>query len=180
MRHRQGRSLPRANTHPFLFTLITLTAAAELGLTTFLISAGNEIGTWASPRYHSLYVVCESINLWSAHYDLDRLILLCFEAAWTLLFAMAYMIWVVDGSTHLLAHIASSVVWLLLTSILWVSSPFRSVIALNLHKHTTGQGTGAGIMHNTRTGGNCPGHPPISRFVIILVMWHNLTNAHKT
>ena len=45
-----------AQRHPFLFTLMTLTAAAELGLTAFLISAGNEIQTWSSPGYHSLCV----------------------------------------------------------------------------------------------------------------------------
>lgn len=31
-------------------------ALAELGLTAFLIEAGNEHHTWPSPRYHSLYV----------------------------------------------------------------------------------------------------------------------------
>ncbi|KAL1951958.1 hypothetical protein VTO73DRAFT_1107 [Trametes versicolor] len=122
---RQRRSTMRANYHPFLFTLMTLTATAELGLTAFLISAGNEAQTWASPRYHSL------------------LILLCFSSAWTLLFSGAYVLWLVDGAVHLLAQVASSVVWLLLAAILW--------------------GVGAGLMHNTRSGGNCAGRPPLSR-----------------
>ncbi|OBZ79613.1 Major facilitator superfamily domain-containing protein 1 [Grifola frondosa] len=122
---RQRRSAIRANYHPFLFTLMTLTATAELGLTAFLISAGNEVHTWASPGYHSL------------------LILLCFSSAWTLIFSAAYVLWIVDGAVHILAQVASSVFWLLLTSILW--------------------GTAAGIMHNTRTGGDCPERAPISR-----------------
>lgn len=45
----------KARYHPFLFALVTFAAMAELGLTAFLISAGNENGTWPSPRYHSLY-----------------------------------------------------------------------------------------------------------------------------
>jgi hypothetical protein len=35
---------------------MTFSAMAELGLTAFLISAGNEDRTWPSARYHSLYV----------------------------------------------------------------------------------------------------------------------------
>ena len=42
--------------HPFLFVLITICAMAELGLTAFLISAGNENHNWPSTRYHSLCV----------------------------------------------------------------------------------------------------------------------------
>ncbi|KAI0932223.1 hypothetical protein AcV5_004494 [Taiwanofungus camphoratus] len=122
---RARRCPPRAISHPYLFTLMTLTAMAELGLTAFLISAGNEIHTWASPGYYSL------------------LILLCFEAAWTLLFAGAYVIWVMDGAVHLLANIASSVIWLLLTSVLW--------------------GAGTGLMHSSRTSGSCPERASLSR-----------------
>ncbi|CAL1695884.1 unnamed protein product [Somion occarium] len=98
---------------------MALIAAAELGLTAFLFTAGNDISTWATPGYHSLLIV------------------LCFEAAWTLVFSTAYMIWVVDGAVHLLANVASSVFWLLLTSILW--------------------GTGAGLIHSSRSGGSCLG-----------------------
>lgn len=46
----------RTQTHPFLFTLMTLTAAAELGLTAFLISAGNKIQV-STGAYRSLYVL---------------------------------------------------------------------------------------------------------------------------
>ncbi|PFH54500.1 hypothetical protein AMATHDRAFT_52114 [Amanita thiersii Skay4041] len=111
--------------HPFLFLLMTCTAMAELGLTAFLISAGNESRTWPTPRYHSL------------------LILFLFNSTWTTLFSAAYMVWMMDGGGQLLASIASSVIWLMLTSILW--------------------GSAAGIMHNTRTGTNCAGRAVISR-----------------
>ncbi|TBU35226.1 hypothetical protein BD311DRAFT_208229 [Dichomitus squalens] len=143
MRYR--RVAMRADYHPFLFTLMTLTAAAELGLTAFLISAGNEARTWSSPGYHSLSVParpkCRS-RLTESHLR-SSLILMCFSSAWTLLFSTAYVLWIVDGAVHILAQVASSVIWLLLTSILW--------------------GLGAGFMHNARTGGNCAGHAPISR-----------------
>lgn len=47
-------SFVKAHYHPFLFALIMLSAMAELGLTSFLIGAGNENGTWPSERYHSM------------------------------------------------------------------------------------------------------------------------------
>ena len=54
-RRSQGKMpLLEAHYHPLLFTMMTLSAVAELGLTSFLISAGNENGTWPSPRYHAL------------------------------------------------------------------------------------------------------------------------------
>ena len=112
----------RADYHPFLFTLMTLTAAAELGLTAFLISAGNEARSWASPSFHSLSVPSRSNcrpRLTDTHLH-DSLILLCFSSAWTLLFSTAYVLWIVDGAVHILAQVASSVIWLLLTSVLWV------------------------------------------------------------
>ncbi|PPR06886.1 hypothetical protein CVT24_011576 [Panaeolus cyanescens] len=90
-----------AHYHPFLFAMMMLCGIAELGLTSFLISAGNENGTWPSPRYHAL------------------LIMFCFNASWTLLFSSTYMLWYVDGASHFLANIASSVIWILITTILW-------------------------------------------------------------
>lgn len=36
---------------------MALVAMTELGLTAFLINAGNEHDTWPNPRYHKLYVV---------------------------------------------------------------------------------------------------------------------------
>lgn len=122
---RARRIAPRGASHPYLFTLMTLTAMAELGLAAFLISAGSDMYTWASPGYYSL------------------LVLMCFEAAWTVLFAGAYVLWVLDGAVHLLASVASSVIWLLLTSVLW--------------------GAGAGLMHGSRVSARCPEYAPLSR-----------------
>lgn len=113
----------RANYHPFLFTLMTLTATAELGLTAFLVSAGNETQTWASPRYHSLSVPRRSRCHPRLTESRSSLILLCFSSAWTLLFSGAYVLWIVDGAVHLLAQVASSAGWLLLTAVLWVRRP---------------------------------------------------------
>lgn len=48
------------------------------------------------------------------------LTLLCLEAVWTLLFTLGYMFWVIDGGARLLANVASSIIWLLLTAALWV------------------------------------------------------------
>ena len=123
MHLRTRRPPVRADYHPFLFTLMTLTAAAELSLTAFLISAGNEARSWTSTNYHSLSVSRHSecrMCLTDRHLHQSRLILLCFSAAWTLLFSTAYVLWVVDGAVHLLAQVASSVAWLLLTAMLWV------------------------------------------------------------
>ncbi|KAJ7487629.1 hypothetical protein B0H11DRAFT_2408685 [Mycena galericulata] len=122
-------SFVQAHYHPFLFTMLILVGVAELGLTAFLVNAGNTHGTWPSPRYHSL------------------LLFIMFNAAWTVLFAAAYMLWLLDGAKHLLANVASSFFWLTITVTLW--------------------GVSAGIFHHTRTGGNCPTSPPISRFVLL-------------
>ncbi|KAF9453791.1 hypothetical protein P691DRAFT_799288 [Macrolepiota fuliginosa MF-IS2] len=118
-------SFAKARYHPFLFALMTLSAMAELGLTAFLIGAGNEHKTWPSERYHSM------------------LIMFLFNAIWTTVFSAAYMLWMVDGGSRFLASVASSVIWLLVTTILW--------------------GTAAGVMHDTRTGGGCPLKPAIHR-----------------
>ncbi|TFK57276.1 hypothetical protein OE88DRAFT_1618859 [Heliocybe sulcata] len=111
--------------HPYMFGLMTFCALAELGLTAFLITMGNEHHTWPSIRYHSL------------------LILFCFDAVWTMIFSTAYLLWMIDGSVHVLASIASSVIWLVITSIVW--------------------GTASGVMHSTRGGHDCPGAPANSR-----------------
>ncbi|KAI0814938.1 hypothetical protein BC629DRAFT_1468116 [Irpex lacteus] len=52
------------------------------------------------------------------------------------------MIWVVHGGAQILASVASSVIWLLATAILW--------------------GAATGFMHNSRVGGNCADEPTIS------------------
>ncbi|KAF9270253.1 hypothetical protein L218DRAFT_23490 [Marasmius fiardii PR-910] len=112
------------NFHPLLFALMTLSAAAELGLTSYLVAMGNEDDRWPGAKYRAL------------------LILFMFNASWTLLFSSAYMMYIFDGGVHFLANVASSVVWILLTGVLW--------------------GTAAGLLHGTRIGGNCAGAPAIS------------------
>lgn len=47
-------SLMKGHFHPVLFALMTFSAMAELGLTAFLVSSGNERDTWPSKRYHAL------------------------------------------------------------------------------------------------------------------------------
>lgn len=103
--------------HPFLFVLITLCSMGGLGLTAYLINVGNGSHTWFSPRYHALLIMFE------------------FNAVWTTFFGTAYLLWMLGGAVHLLASIASSIIWLLVTTILW--------------------GTAAGLMHTTRIEGDC-------------------------
>ncbi|KAI6005344.1 hypothetical protein F5J12DRAFT_721843 [Pisolithus orientalis] len=117
----------KAHYHPILFALITVCAMAELGLAAFLISAGNENNNWPSDRYHSVLILFE------------------FNAVWTTLFGIAYLLWIIDGAIHFLASIASSIIWLLVTTILW--------------------GAAAGVMHGARSGGNCNWISAVSGFV---------------
>ena len=66
---------------------------------------------------------CKNRRIWKAielFLLLKRLIMFCFNAAWTVLFSTTYMLWYVDGASHFLANVASSVFWLLATSALWV------------------------------------------------------------
>ncbi|KAF9241357.1 hypothetical protein BU15DRAFT_44916 [Melanogaster broomeanus] len=107
----------RTHYHPILFVLITICAMAELGLAAYLISAGNENHNWPSARYRSLIILFE------------------FNAVWTTLFGTAYLLWIVDGAVHVLASIASSIIWLLITTTLW--------------------GVAAGMLYDTRSGSNC-------------------------
>jgi len=51
---RRRMSHIRARYHPFLFAMMALSATAELGLSAFLVSAGNEQGTWSNARYRAL------------------------------------------------------------------------------------------------------------------------------
>ncbi|KAL0569028.1 hypothetical protein V5O48_012936 [Marasmius crinis-equi] len=61
----------------------------------------------------------------------------------------SYMMFMFDGGLHFLANVASSVIWIFLTAALW--------------------GTGAGMMHTTRFGGNCAGAPAISESAFMLL-----------
>ncbi|KAJ7675843.1 hypothetical protein DFH06DRAFT_1170729 [Mycena polygramma] len=110
-----------AGYHPFLFTLIALVAAAELGLSAFWV---HQIQGEPSSRFKSL------------------VILFLFNSCWTLLFAGAYVFFILDGALHALASIGSSGIWLAITAILW--------------------GVAAGLFHPVRGGGNCDGEAAIS------------------
>ncbi|KAJ7505336.1 hypothetical protein B0H11DRAFT_1978102 [Mycena galericulata] len=110
-----------AGYHPLLFTLIALLAAAELGLSAFWV---HQVQHDPSSRFKSL------------------VILFLFNSVWTLLFAGAYVFWIVDGALHELASIGSSGIFLAITAILW--------------------GVAAGLFHPVRGGGNCSGEPAIS------------------
>lgn len=110
-----------AGYHPLLFTLIALLAAVELGLSAFLV---HQVQHAPSSRYKSL------------------VILFLFDAVWTLLFAGAFVFWIMNGALHLLASIGSSGVWLTITAILW--------------------GVAAGLFHNLLGGVNCRDTPALS------------------
>lgn len=56
----------------------------------------------------------------------------CFNSAWTTLFSTTYMLWYVDGASHFLANVASSVFWLMATSALWVCLPLMFWVAFHL------------------------------------------------
>lgn len=86
----------------------------------------------------------------------------CFNAAWTTLFSTTYLLWYVDGTSHFLANVASSVVWLIITSALWVRI-CRKIGRNQKLIRQSHQGSAAGIMHNTRTGGDCARRATISR-----------------
>jgi hypothetical protein len=73
------------------------------------------------------------------------------------------MLWIIDGAVHFLASIASSIIWLAITSALWVGG-LTVYITNNL---TWRQGAAAGMMHNTRSGGDCNWIPNSSGFVSV-------------
>ncbi|KAK7064208.1 hypothetical protein R3P38DRAFT_29917 [Favolaschia claudopus] len=135
-----------SNYHPFLFTMMLLVGVAEAGLTAFLINAGNASGTWPSPRYHSL------------------LLLILFNAAWTVAFSVAYILFLVDGAKHVLANIASSICWLCVTVTLW--------------------GAAAGLFQVTRMGGICANSHTISRcrqsLTVLALSWIEFTLSAVT
>lgn len=78
---------------------------------------------------------CKNNRIWKAievFLLLKRLIMFCFNAAWTILFSTTYMLWYVDGASHFLANVASSVFWLLATSALWVRPPLVFMVVFQL------------------------------------------------
>lgn len=115
-----------AGYHPVLFFLIAAVAAAELGLTAYLVhDYENRESGYPSSRYRSL------------------IIFILFDACWTVLFGLAYLLFIVGGALHILASIASSAIWLIITAVLW--------------------GVAAGLYKNERGGGMCEGEAAISR-----------------
>jgi hypothetical protein len=54
--------------------------------------------------------------------DLYSATLLIVISSWTAFFAVAYVLWVYNGTAHIFASIASSLVYLFVTTILWVSA----------------------------------------------------------
>ena len=80
------------------------------------------------------------------------------------------MFWVVDGGAQILANVASSVIWLLLTAILWVSKLCAVIDGAGRLTTPHLQGAATGFMHNSRTGGDCFGQPALSRFVYLTIV----------
>ena len=63
-----------------------------------------------------------SLQFGQSYTVLISLDLTIYSQVWTIVFGAAYTIWIVNGDLHLLASMASSFIWLLLTSVLWVMS----------------------------------------------------------
>jgi len=85
-----------------------------------------------------------------------------FNATWTVVFSAAYILWMLDGGSQILASVASSVIWLIVTTLLWVGIRFQLVL---FHGQLMiRQGIAAGVMHNMRGGGDCDLKPIIHRY----------------
>jgi hypothetical protein len=76
-----------AGYHPVLFFLIAAVAAAELGLTAYLVhDYETRDSGYPSSRYRSL------------------IIFILFDACWTVLFGLGYLLFIVGGALHFLAR----------------------------------------------------------------------------
>jgi hypothetical protein len=116
--------------HPFVFTLLGLVAAADVGLLGYLFNQYDGQG-WFAGRDGSSSSRVRSVMIFTL-----------FTASWTTLFAFAAVVFVFSGSLSFFASIASSIVWLIITIILWAVS--------------------TSLFHNIRDGGDCQGQPIIS------------------
>ncbi|KAF8499309.1 hypothetical protein JB92DRAFT_2982481 [Gautieria morchelliformis] len=87
--------------HQSLFTVIALTAIAELSLTAFLLSKGNDSQTFESQKFHDLLIYTLVVSVW------------------TIFFGIMYAYWIISQALHFLASVATSLWWLCLTSLLW-------------------------------------------------------------
>ncbi|KAG8912434.1 hypothetical protein FRC02_005995 [Tulasnella sp. 418] len=115
---------------PLLFILLALVGAAELGLVAYLINTYNDNGY---PDGRGGY---------DSNDFKHRIRYLLFCAVWTTFFGLGYLFFILMGSFFLLASIASSALWLLMTIIFWA--------------------VGAELFRQVRVGGNCDGTPAIS------------------
>lgn len=76
-----------AGYHPFLFFLIAAVGAAELGLVAYLVhDYETRDSGYPSDRFRSL------------------IIFILFNACWTVLFGLAYILFIVGGALHALAR----------------------------------------------------------------------------
>ncbi|KAI0304965.1 hypothetical protein BC826DRAFT_979168 [Russula brevipes] len=86
---------------PVLFTLAVSSAAVELGLTAYLMTAGSRM---RGASYHSLPVI------------------FLLDALWTMLFPSTCVLWFTKGSLDLLATLFGSVCWVFASAIVWGSA----------------------------------------------------------
>lgn len=85
----------------FMYSLLTLIAIAEIGVTAFLIDHFTRTG-YPSSRYRSLTIF------------------LLFNAVWTTLFGILYIAFVAAGRLKHLARLTASLGWLSITTLLWL------------------------------------------------------------
>jgi preprotein translocase subunit SecG len=100
----------------FMYSILTIFALAEIGVTAYLIDHFTKVG-YPSSRYRSLTIF------------------LLFNACWTAFFGLAYIIFVAAGVLKRLARLTASLAWLTITLILWV-------IAASLYTDPTRGGRG--------------------------------------
>lgn len=84
-----------------MYSLLTLIAIAEIGVTAFLIDHFTRTG-YPSSRYRSLTIF------------------LLFNAVWTTLFGLIYIGFVAAGRLKRLARLSASLGWLSITTLLWL------------------------------------------------------------
>jgi uncharacterized BrkB/YihY/UPF0761 family membrane protein len=96
--------------HPFVFTLLGLVAAADVGVLGYLFNQHDAQG-WFSGRDGSSSSRVRSIMIFAL-----------FTASWTTLFAFAAVVFVFSGSLSFFAGIASSLLWLIITIVFWAVS----------------------------------------------------------
>jgi len=84
-----------------MYSLLTLVALAEVGVTAYLVDHFTRTG-YPTSRYRSLTIF------------------LLFNACWTAFFGLAYIIFVAAGKLKGLARLTASLAWLTITALLWL------------------------------------------------------------